>query len=121
MNDTPDFVGERFHLDASGDVFHTRIDARADAHGFFGIVPPNSAVSEILIGEVSATELRDRLNAYLGDKAANSLAMHRWVAAYLKGRHPSVYNEALEAYIESPEVKGALARPPSRPVLGYIL
>jgi hypothetical protein len=67
-----DIVGESVHLDACGDEWRTRIDARADAHGFFGIVPPNSASSEILLGEVAARELRDRLNAYLGDVAGRS-------------------------------------------------
>lgn len=70
MSDTPAFVGERFHLDASGETFRTRIDARADAHGFFGIVPPNSTTSEVLLGEVPARELRNRLNEYLGDAPA---------------------------------------------------
>lgn len=60
-------VGERFHLDACGETFRTRIDARADSHGFFGLVPPGSATSEILLGEVSAREVRDRLNEYLGE------------------------------------------------------
>lgn len=48
----------------------------------------------------------------------NSLAMHRWVAQYLKDHHARVYDEALVAYVDSPEAKALLAveqEPPVRP------
>lgn len=53
--------------DVSGDEWRTRVDERASDDGFFGLVPPGSHVSEILLNEAGARELRDRLNEYLGE------------------------------------------------------
>lgn len=58
---------EVWHRDISGDEWRTRVDDRASAGGFFGLVPPGSHVSEILLNEAGARELRDRLNEYLGN------------------------------------------------------
>lgn len=67
LGEATPILPEVWHLDTCGELWRTRIDASAKEHGFFEIVPPNSDVSEVLLGEASARELRDRLNEYLGD------------------------------------------------------